>query len=267
MLSRPLNLSALYGVDTNVCYLKARPLHRTSRQAAADSSCGARSLILGSPSPDGTSIAATATNGLAYGLLQHDMVEPFLLHFFAMSAHAYTRGSFTTPDVADITDRDQPAGAYHAAAVVTVPIYLKWMLCFEEPETRTLWLAKATPRDWLAYGEAAVQAANLTTRYGRVSFSLAASPNRTVYAVRASVSLPLSMATAGPEGGVRVRIRAPSQHAGRLSRVEVGGRAWTHFSAAEESVDIPRELLTADLIKNGLHNIVATFTGKRRIVK
>ena len=24
---------------------------------------------------------------------------------------------------------------------------LKWMLCFEEPEARTLWLAKATPKD------------------------------------------------------------------------------------------------------------------------
>ena len=187
------------------------------------------------------------------------MVEPFLLHFFAMSAHAYTRGSVVTPDVADITDRDQPAGAYHAAAVVAAPVYLKWMLCFEEPETRTLWLAKATPRDWLALGETPLQAANLTTRYGRVSFTLAASPNRTVYSVRASVSLPLSMAASGPEGGVRVRIRAPSQYAGRLSGVEVGGVAWTHFSAAEESVDIPRELLTEDLIKNGLKSIVATF--------
>ena len=49
---------------------------------------------------------------------------------------------------------------------------LKWMLCFEEPESRTLWLAKATPRGWLAAGEAPIVAANLTTRYGRVSYTL-----------------------------------------------------------------------------------------------
>ena len=53
-----------------------------------------------------------------------------------------------------------------------MPLCLKWMLCFEEPQTRTLWLAKATPRDWLAAGEAPLVATNLTTRYGRLSFSL-----------------------------------------------------------------------------------------------
>ena len=28
---------------------------------------------------------------MAYGLLQHDFVERFLLHWFGMSAHTYTR--------------------------------------------------------------------------------------------------------------------------------------------------------------------------------
>ena len=36
--------------------------------------------------------------GLPYGLLQHDMIERFLLHYFAMSAHTYTRGTWTTPE-------------------------------------------------------------------------------------------------------------------------------------------------------------------------
>ena len=34
--------------------------------------------------------------------------------------------------------------------MVTTPVYLKWMLCFEDPDTRTVWIAKATPRDWLS---------------------------------------------------------------------------------------------------------------------
>jgi len=35
---------------------------------------------------------------MAYGLLVYDMVERFLLHYFGMSAHTYTRGSWTTPE-------------------------------------------------------------------------------------------------------------------------------------------------------------------------
>ena len=53
-----------------------------------------------------------------------------------------------------------------------MPMCLKWMLCFEEPNERTLWLGKALPRDWLVPGEAPLLAQDLTTRYGRVSFSM-----------------------------------------------------------------------------------------------
>jgi hypothetical protein len=44
--------------------------------------------------------------GMAYGLLAYDMVERFLLHYFGFgSAHAYTRGTQTTPE-ASHPDRD-----------------------------------------------------------------------------------------------------------------------------------------------------------------
>lgn len=70
------------------------------------------------------------------GLLQHDMVERFLLHYFAMSAHTYTRGTWTTPEAAS-PDRDVGSTDYVAAGVVTAPTYLKWMLLYEEPDSRT----------------------------------------------------------------------------------------------------------------------------------
>ena len=116
------------------------------------------------------------------------------------------------------------------------------MLCFEEPETRTLWLAKATPRDWLVPGESPLLAQNLTTRYGRVSFSMEAVMTSlptnqslgtqilTSYIVRASLSLPVSFATSDtdpmkhvPTGGIRFRVRAPIEHAGKMSGVTIGG--------------------------------------------
>ena len=205
--------------------------------------------------------------GIPVGLLVHDMVDRFLLYFFSISAHTATRGTWITPESMTI-NRAQGGYAYESAGMGNAQRAMKLMLCFEEPETRTLWLGKATPRDWLAPGEAPVMAANLTTRYGRVSYTMAsgaaaaaAAAAAATYTVRASVTLPLSFAAAktAPAGGVRIRIRAPVAHAGKMSAVTIGGKAWTSFSAAEESVDIPAGELTADLIKNGLPTIVATF--------
>ena len=150
-----------------------------------------------------------------------------------------------------------------------VPMALKWMLCFEEPESRTLWLAKATPRAWLAPGEATLQAANLTTRYGRVSFSMAAQMNAdlSAYTVHASVVLPASVVNSAPSGGIRLRIRAPIEHAGKLSNVTIGGKVWSAFSAAEETIDIAASELTASLVTDGLPHIVATFGGDQVMLR
>jgi hypothetical protein len=89
--------------------------------------------------------------GMAYGLLAADMVERFLLHFFGMSAHTYTRGTWTVPEAAH-PDRDVGSTDYVAAGMMTVPSYLGWALKFEDLETQTLWLARATPREWLTAG-------------------------------------------------------------------------------------------------------------------
>ena len=227
--------------------------------AASGSACGVRTLTMGSPAlANGTAISTPTAHGLAYGLLQHEMVEPFLLHYFAVSAHSYTRGTFTTPESASVTDRNVPTRAYSAAGQVLAPIYLKWMLCFEHPETHTVWLAKATPRDWLRPAEAPLVASNVTTRYGRLSFSLRVA-SAAPYSVHASVTLPESLSSSPPAGGLRLRIRAPLEHAGKLSAVTLGGQAWAGFSAAEETVDILASQLTTRLIREGLPRIVATF--------
>ena len=207
--------------------------------------------------------------GMPFGLLVHDMVERFLLYFFSMSAHSATRGTWLTPESQSI-DRDRGGWPYASPGQANVAMAMKWMLCFEEPETKTLWLGKAVPRDWLAPGEAPLVASNLTTRYGRVSYGIAVSAatagggsDAAGYAVTASVTLPASFADAAtaPAGGLRLRIRAPAAHAGRLSGVTIGGKAWAGFSAAEETIDIAAGELTPELIRDGLPRIVATFAG------
>ena len=105
-----------------------------------------------------------------------------------------------------------------------------------------------------------VCAAKDETRYGRVAFAFhPPARGAAAFAVRVNVSLPPSFAAAAPAGGVRVRLRAPLAHAGRLSRVTVGGAAWAGFSAAEESIDFAAAQLTAGLLGDGLPRIVATF--------
>ena len=201
--------------------------------------------------------------GIPYGLLQHDMIERFLLHYFAMSAHTYTRGTWTTPEAVH-PDRDVGGTDYVAAGVMTSPTYLKWMLLYEEPDSRTIWLAKALPRDWLAPGTPQPVLVNkATTRYGRVSYRLHArvDTQTKAYTVYANVTLPMSYATksGGPRGGVRLRLRAPLPHAGKLKAVTIGGKSWRGFDADAETVDVRAAELTAGLIESGLPEIVAVF--------
>ena len=131
------------------------------------------------------------------------------------------------------------------------------MLCFEEPETRTLWVAKATPRDWLKQGEAPLVVDGATTRYGRVSFALEATASAgSVYTVHGNVTVPASLSKDPPPGGLVLRLRAPLEHAGKLSGVTVGGKAWSAFSAAEETITFAPGTLGGA----GLSSIVATFS-------
>ena len=153
---------------------------------------------------------------------------------------------------------------YVAAGVMTAPTYLKWALLFEEPDNRTVWLAKALPRDWLAIGVEPVKVSNATSRYGRVSYTMQASSRGGItgggggYTVAAKVELPRTYASAPPPGGVRLRIRAPVGHAGKMQAVTVGGKPWASFDAKAETVDFAAAKLTPDTLK-GMQTIVVTF--------
>jgi hypothetical protein len=193
------------------------------------------------------------------------MVERFLLHWFGMSAHTYTRGTWTVPEAVN-PDRDQGNTDYVAAGMMTAPSYLGWALKFEDLETKTLWLAKATPREWLTSGGTPLVANRLTTRYGRVSYTLsasgggAASSVETPYTVRANVTLPAGFGSSAsqPAGGLRLRLRPPAVHAGKLSSVSVGGKPWKAFNAVAETVDFAAAALTPQVLGE-MESIEATF--------
>ena len=178
--------------------------------------------------------------------------------------------------------------AYASAGQTIAPLYLKWALVFEDPNTRCVWVGKALPREWLEVGESvtAVKMSQVPTRYGRVGMEMKASLSlpvpvpahgtasashantagraamsagaaAAVYVVHASLSLPASGFT--PPGGVKLRVRAPL-HAGKIASVTIGGEgeAWTHFDPAAETVNFDVGVLTPSMLVK-LKTITVTF--------
>ena len=150
--------------------------------------------------------------------------------------------------------------------MMTAPSYLGWALKFEDLESKTLWLAKATPREWLASSETPLVATGLTTRYGRISYTLVATGGagasfESPYTVRANVTLPVGFGVPGasqPAGGLRLRLRTPVAHAGKLVSVSVGGKPWKAFNAVAETVDFAAAALSPQVLVE-MESIVATF--------
>ena len=58
---------------------------------------------------------------------------------------------------------------------------------------------------------------------------------------------------------VRLRLRAPGEHAGKLKAVTVGGKVWKAFDAAKETVDFAASELSPALLKD-LQRIEATWS-------
>ena len=99
---------------------------------------------------------AFTEQGHGYGLVQHGMIEPFMLRLFAETSHVCTCGTWTcfesrscTEDSAHVT----PDGGYASPAQMIVPLHTKFMLVFGDPISGSLQLCKAIPRSWWQSGE------------------------------------------------------------------------------------------------------------------
>ena len=96
------------------------------------------------------------------------------------------------------------------------------------------------------------------TRYGRVSYTLVAD-GASPYRVKANVSLPTGyVGAAGPPGGLRLRLRAPQAHVGKLSSVTVGSKPWTAFDPKLETIDFAAGSITLSL-QTEMQAIVAVW--------
>lgn len=176
-------------------------------------------------------MAGFLSYGHAYGLLQHDFIREYLLTLYSLSAHQYTRGSWTAPETRQVNPQ-YPAAPYCPPAQLVVPLLVRWQLAFEEPLTDELWLAKATPREWLADGKSIVARA-IPTRWGRVDLEIHS--HLRASSVDAVVQLP---PTTAPEK-LRLRLRIPENRP--IEAVTINDQPWTDFDADTETITVPTQ--------------------------
>lgn len=126
--------------------------------------------------PTGRDILGFISYGYAQALLRLDRIEEFLLFLYAHRYHDHSRGSWTAGEVSGITGDD---ALFCIPAQQTIPLLIRWMLVFEDPDADCLYFGRAIPRDWLASGKPiAIQAA--PTRWGRVNYSLSTSGSQAI---------------------------------------------------------------------------------------
>jgi hypothetical protein len=191
-----------------------------------------RDIVLGVPAAYGYNsheMGGFLSYGHGYGLLQHDFVREYLLELYSLSAHQYTRGTWTAPETRRVNPT-KPAAAYCVPAQLVVPLMVRWMLVFEEPLSQTLWLCKATPRSWLEEGKT-VAVSHAPTRWGPASFSLQS------HLQQGWIEVKLELPENPAPQETRLRLRAPE---GKVIRsVTLAGRPWTRFDPQAETITLP----------------------------
>jgi hypothetical protein len=96
-------------------------------------------------------------------------------------------------------------------------------------EGRTLWLARGTPRAWLAQGRR-IGVSRAPTLFGEAAFSIVSD------AANGAISAIVDIPSRNPPEVVRLKLRHPA--AARIRSVLVNGKPWTDFDPARETVDL-----------------------------
>jgi hypothetical protein len=165
--------------------------------------------------------------GPAYARMQFDWVREFLLLYYAHMAHLYSPGTWTSVESSKIDGT--LGGPYCTPAQVTIPTLTKWMLVFEEPDDAVVWLARATPREWLGQGKK-IGVTAAPTRFGKVSYELRSDVQHD--RVSAVIHAPEDSAVT-----IKLRCRVPGGK--KMRAVKLNGEKWMDFSVEQEVVVIP----------------------------
>jgi len=188
-------------------------------------------MLLGVPTAYGyntSDIAGFLSYGHGYGLIQHDMIREALLLTYSTMAHQYTRGTWTAPETRNLLG-DGNAAPYCTPAQLAVALMTRWLLVFEDPESETLWLGKAIPREWLADGKT-VAVSGAPTRWGRVSYSITSHLHEDKVVVE--IDLP-------PGFSVSTKLRLRVAEGPKIHGVTLNGIPWAQFDPTDETLTLP----------------------------
>jgi len=148
----------------------------------------------------------------AWGLLEADQIEHYLLGFYGHLAYHQTPGTFTAYEQVAIkgdSKRDYSAD-YCVPAELVGPQLLRWMIAWEPWDKQELWLARAVPKKWFERG---FSASRIPTRWGTVNFE--------VFPVAKGLTAHVEVASPHPE--LRVHFRLRPNLASGAPRVTVEG--------------------------------------------
>lgn len=177
-------------------------------------------------------IVVFLAHGQGYAFIQNDRIDEFLMLYYGLIAHGYTRGTWSAFECVDL-DRDRAEHTPYAgpAQLVVAPL-TKWMLVFDDVKDDRLWLAKATPREWLENGRR-IAVTDAPTRFGTVTFELESHIDDG-YVAGAVTLVPNP---AGTPSEFLLKLRLPNGAA--ITAVEIDGMPSDAFDTGSESVLLP----------------------------
>jgi hypothetical protein len=164
------------------------------------------------PHPGGRDILGFISYGYAQALLRLDRIEEYILFLYSHRYHVHSRGSWTAGEVTGITG---DGALFCIPSQLTIPLLVRWMLVFEDPDADRLYLGRALPRKWVASGNP-IEIQNAPTRWGRVNYRLESGGNNQLVA---AVTLPEKGSLPGE---LQVSFRVPAGK--RLSSLTVNGK-------------------------------------------
>lgn len=120
------------------------------------------------PHPTGRDILGFISYGYAQALLRMNRIDEYLLFLYSHRYHDHSRGSWTAGEVSGITG---DGALFCIPAQQTIPLLIRWMLVFEDPDADILCFGRALPRKWVASGKP-IGIEQAPTRWGRVDYRM-----------------------------------------------------------------------------------------------
>lgn len=172
-------------------------------------------------------------------LADQDEADRMVVSFYGKLAHAQTRGTFVSGEGETVGEKPgetyrscygTPCSANNTAFLLNLRLMLaRESFDFETGLPRGLYLAHATPRQWLEDGKT-IRVDNAPTCFGPLSYSI------TSKIAAGSIIAKVCVPDRDPISELKLRFRLPRPY--RMSGVTVNGESYERFDSDKETIDL-----------------------------